>query len=906
MKKLLFIAPHLSTGGLPQYLTKKIELLKDEFDIHLVEWVDCTGGVLVVTKNKVTQLVAPEKLYTLDDNKQRLIDIINDIQPDIIHLEEIPEFFMDDNIAQQIYTQDRNYKIVETSHDSSYNTDNKKFYPDKFMFVSQWQINQYKDLDIPKVLVEYPIEYVERPNREEALKALGLNPNKKHILHVGLYTSRKNQSEFFEYAKSLPEYEFHSLGNRADNFKWYWEPLTKEQPSNLTWWNERTDVDKFYQAMDLFLFTSRGHENDKETMPLVIREAISSQIPVLIYNLPVYLNYFDKFKGVNYLEFDNFNTNLQKIKDTLNPEEKQIDYSKEAYVVCTYPVTDAIIQTTKKCIESLKKSGRKIIISSHAPVPVELQEMVDYVIYDANNFLVKHTFYSTAWCDFPLYHSSLNLKGEGNDRYHGGVCYTSFYNGAMLGKHLNHEKLYFVNYDYILKDESYIDSISNILDYKDTYFGFNTAGEGNCYTTFFFAAKASVMLDRLKEIKNEQEYTQCMIDCGSESNGIENLYYHLWKDYPNNYVETKEQFEKDIETYFQFEDFSMVEYYTILPTNVSNHFCPWITISNSTESKLIHYTVIKNGKLIIERLLPVEGRYHFWDMVKYNLDDKFVVTFDVKDLITGKEVIKHVFNLDKEYFENTLKGNGLFTWKGDLEQYHNNHKIILHHLVTEPETNEKEKRSIENLKAFCEHTGIEYNMRVNEIYRRLPPADTCSRPQDIAFQPQSIGNGYGKLTPGHYGCYLAHKNAITLGENKNYDFVLIFEGDTIVDFDFDELYNSLFRFNRIANEQGLDLVGFGNPKELTNAYGEQIEDIYCDALPFSPAQSYLIPQGKLNVWEDKLMNRKWEAWDLWIKNIGQMKPGIANKVYTKHLPGFSIIDQMIKNKFNDNPSIFVD
>jgi len=128
MKKLLFIAPHLSTGGLPQYLTKKIELLKDEFDIHLVEWVDCTGGVLVVTKNKVTQLVAPEKFYTLDDNKQRLIDIINDIQPDIIHLEEIPEFFMDDNIAQQIYTQDRNYKIVETSHDSSYNIDNKKFY----------------------------------------------------------------------------------------------------------------------------------------------------------------------------------------------------------------------------------------------------------------------------------------------------------------------------------------------------------------------------------------------------------------------------------------------------------------------------------------------------------------------------------------------------------------------------------------------------------------------------------------------------------------------------------------------------------------------------------------------------------------------------------------------------------
>ncbi len=40
--------------------------------------------------------------------------------------------------------------------------------------------------------------------------------------------------------------------------------IAESQPSNLTWWNERTDVDKFYQAMDLFLFTSRGHENDKK------------------------------------------------------------------------------------------------------------------------------------------------------------------------------------------------------------------------------------------------------------------------------------------------------------------------------------------------------------------------------------------------------------------------------------------------------------------------------------------------------------------------------------------------------------------------------------------------------------------------------------------------------------------
>jgi glycosyltransferase involved in cell wall biosynthesis len=201
MKKLLYIAPHLSTGGLPQYLTKKIELIRDSFEIYVVEWSNHTGGVLVVQRDKITSMIAPDKFFTLEENKMQLIDIINQVSPDIIHLEEIPEYFMDFEVAKEIYKKDRNYVIVETSHDSSYDVTQKKFFPDKFMFVSDWQIKLFESINIPKVLVEYPIEYKQRPNREDALKDLDLDPNKKHVLHVGLFTPRKNQKEFFEYAK---------------------------------------------------------------------------------------------------------------------------------------------------------------------------------------------------------------------------------------------------------------------------------------------------------------------------------------------------------------------------------------------------------------------------------------------------------------------------------------------------------------------------------------------------------------------------------------------------------------------------------------------------------------------------------------------------------------------------------
>ena len=897
MQKLLYIAPHLSTGGLPQYLTKKIELIKDEFEIYLIEWVDCTGGRLVVTKNKIVDLVDSNKFFTLGEDKSELFNIIDKISPDIIHLEEIPEFFMDDDIARKLYSVDREYFIVESSHDSSYNTDNKLFTPDKFMFVSNWQIDQYNNIDIPKILVEYPIEYVDRPNREDALKHLNLDPSKKHILHIGLFTSRKNQKEFFEYARALPEYEFHSVGNQADNFKWYWEPLMQDKPHNLTWWDERSDVDSFYKSMDLFLFTSRGNKNDKETMPLVIREAISHQIPIMIYNLEVYQDYFDSYDGVNYLDFNSFKDNVKKIKIHLGDLNNIVE-EEEAYVVCTYPNTQAIVDTTIECIKSLRKnSKRKIIISSHGAVPKELQDMVDYVFYERNNLLTKHTYYSNYTCNTDLFNTHINLKGEDNDRYHGPACYTSFYNPATFAKGLGIHKLHYINFDYLLKDETYINYISDKLNTHDTFFGENTAQEGKCYYTYFFSARPEAILKHCKFIETEDQYNNLMHEYGSESNGIENLYYHIFKNNKNNYIEPKEKFDSDALKYFEFEDYSMVEYYTILPTNSPSHFCPWVTISNNTESKLIHYTVKRNGNLIIDRKLEVKGKFTFWDMVPYSLKDNTIVNFYVTDLTTGEFIKEHTFKLDKDYFNNKITNNGLFTWKGDMAPY--NPKIKLLHLVTEPDTNEKEKLSVENIKSFCEHTGIKYDMRINKIWEDLPPSDTCQRPEHIDWKPAPIGNGFGKLTPGHYGCYLAHKNAILLEDNKDYDFVLIFEGDTIIDSDFDELYDSLFRFNKIANEQELDVVGFGNPKQTTKIVGPQIEDVHCNAILFVPAQSYLIPNQSLSHWKEKLQNKKWEAWDLWIMNVGQMKSGIADKVYTKQLPGFSIIDQKNKSK-NDS------
>jgi GR25 family glycosyltransferase involved in LPS biosynthesis len=498
-----------------------------------------------------------------------------------------------------------------------------------------------------------------------------------------------------------------------------------------------------------------------------------------------------------------------------------------------------------------------------------------------------------------LYDTWVDLRGEGNNRYHGPTVYTNYYNGAALANKLGFNKMYCVNYDYHLKDTTLINNISNILNSKNAYFGNYNANEGPCLYTFFLGANPKFLIDTLPLIENDKQYDELMVKYGAESNGLENIFYHLFKN-SNAFLEPVESFDKYIESSFNFEDFSMVEYYTVLPTNLPNYFCPWIQISNNKESKTIIYTVEKNGIEIINRDLFISSKYQFWDMVKYNINDNFVVKFDIFDSITNNHINTYKFELNKDYFENKIKNNGTFTWKGDLH-YLNNPKIKLMHLVTEPNTNSKEIRSIENITDFCEKMGIKYEQRVNKIWTEIPPADTCARPDVVQDKP-----GYYKLAPGHYGCYLAHKNAICAEDNIDYDFVLIVEGDTVIDSDYQELYDSLIRFNRLSHQTDMDVIGFGNPWQNRNLNGPKIEDIWTDVTPFIPAQSYLITQNKTNKIKHLLENTPWDAIDLWMCNVARLKIGTAEKIYTKHLPGYSIIEQTVKDGKTDNPLIFLE
>jgi glycosyltransferase involved in cell wall biosynthesis len=307
-KKILFIAPHLSTGGMPQYLLEKIRTIKDQYDVYVVEYA-CVSGDYVVQRNTLKWILG-DKFYTLEEDKYELLNIIDKIQPDVIHFEDVPESFMDDNeLTVQIFgLKDRPYFITATTHSSLTVPSKLMFHPDKFILPSKWIQQKFSEElpQIPNDIWEYPIKdyYKDQKLAQEFLK---LDPDKKHVLMVGLFTPGKNQGEIFKIAKQLPEIQFHFVGNQAPNFAEYWEPLMKNKPDNCIVWGERDDVHNFYQACDLFYFSSKF-----ELMPLSIREALSYKLPCIFRRLPSYMDCYDNNPLVTYI-----NDNLEKTKQII-------------------------------------------------------------------------------------------------------------------------------------------------------------------------------------------------------------------------------------------------------------------------------------------------------------------------------------------------------------------------------------------------------------------------------------------------------------------------------------------------------------------------------------------------------------------------------------------------------------
>jgi autotransporter strand-loop-strand O-heptosyltransferase len=263
---------------MPQFLLKRIQTLldyTDTFEIFVIEYHDY-GKHFPTQRDQIISLLG-DNFYSSD----KVLDILDEIKPDIIHLDEMPELMGNDELFKKLYSNDRKWHIVETCHNSSFRPDSdKKFHPDLYAFCTSWHEEIFGNMDAQFVTIPYPIDKKESTSIK----------NGKNVLNVGLWTRGKNQAEGIEIARKYPDFTFHFVGNQAGNFSDYWLPLMKDLPNNVIVWGERKDIDTFMELADIFMFNSTLELN-----PLVLREAIGHGLPIIARNLPQYAGMYDNY-----------------------------------------------------------------------------------------------------------------------------------------------------------------------------------------------------------------------------------------------------------------------------------------------------------------------------------------------------------------------------------------------------------------------------------------------------------------------------------------------------------------------------------------------------------------------------------------------------------------------------------
>lgn len=410
---ILYLCPHMSTGGMPGFVLKSVQTLHKTFDIEVVEY-QCHSLDYVVQRNAIKSLVP---FHTLHEDKMELFNIIAKFNPDIVHIHEPAERFNRDMISE-LYREDRSYRIVETCHDVSFNYDTEKiFHPDAYYFCTPYHLETFASSPSYKEVIEFPIDG--RPKKQcltidelESLQNKEFDLEKINVVNVGLWTPGKNQAEGIEIARKYPDMDFHFIGNQAVNFKHYWEPLMDNLPSNVKVWGERNDVPLFILMADIFMFNSTWECN-----PLVLREAISFGKPIIAHNLPQYGSMFDKY-------IQPIDTDLESVQCNYNVPT---DNTTEIF-------TDKQITFYKK-VMSLDKQEQDVTIIQHFVgqpyLEIKSGLKADFKVqyFDGDNLVYENTIGSNSWVklnreyytkweskvfmnDKLIHHNILDLEGK--------------------------------------------------------------------------------------------------------------------------------------------------------------------------------------------------------------------------------------------------------------------------------------------------------------------------------------------------------------------------------------------------------------------------------------------------------------------------------------------------------------
>lgn len=329
---------------------------------------------------------------------------------------------------------------------------------------------------------------------------------------------------------------------------------------------------------------------------------------------------------------------------------------KIAFSVCTYTNSSSITEITKKCIQNIRNNGGEYIIcTNHLPGSSDLIELCDTYLYDSNNILTTHDFFDQVWQNHNSFKATIKLSKTGNNIYHGPAVHQSLYSGILVAKSLGFDYVICTNFDTHFSENEFEKLYSAISEMessgKSGFFLYNQESEGDVLKTVTFIINPDFYLDNFKNICNENDYNEMVKESGSNTNSLENVYYHILKSKLDQLLLVRQHETEFFNESTSFTN-SQCEYYAVLPItgnykDKENTASIYFYFSNKDDNRIARYYVYENGKTILVDEFKVTGNVWYYKPFKIENGMEYKIHFEVK----GDEGVKSKVVSYKNYEE---------------------------------------------------------------------------------------------------------------------------------------------------------------------------------------------------------------------------------------------------------------
>ena len=167
------------------------------------------------------------------------------------------------------------------------------------------------------------------------------------------------------------------------------------------------------------------------------------------------------------------------------------------------------------------------------------------------------------------------------------------------------------------------------------------------------------------------------------------------------------------------------------------------------------------------------------------------------------------------------------------------------------------------------------------------------------FDAETVDRLGTALTPAHYGCYEAFKNAI-LSEFHECDYLIVCEGDCLIEVNVADFIHKVEKCALMLDKHDIKIMSFGDKDTLEFGWPQSpvVEEVNEDMYITNHIiglQCIMFPTSIADKLKEVLRIGKWDAADMYFNSIfAGSNMGIVHKRLTTQADGYSLIDQQHK------------